>query len=118
MNKKHQELYDKVLKAANHINNINIRGHNSEFDFSWSKVTDKDILQNIIYDDFINNVLCRNESNQLEASKIFKILKQILPKEDIADIQNEWSHYKLNELSTEEFGNILKKIKEKNVFKY
>ena len=44
-------------------------------------------------DEFISNDVCRKESNQHKASKLFEELKPTLSKEDINEISVEWSHF-------------------------
>lgn len=73
------------------------------------------LIEKIIFE-FKNNVLCRNESNQHKANLLWnKILKHYdvnnldnkSNKIHLIDLAIEWDHYMLNELGTNEFGNIL-----------
>jgi len=69
----------------------------------------------ILLNEFINNVLCRRETNQEKASKIFKKLKKILTEKEIFDINDDWIHYTGggSYITTEQFGQTIKDIRKK-----
>jgi hypothetical protein len=63
---------------------------------------------------FRNEVLCRRDSNQLKASKLWVDLKSLLTKEEVYEINDDWVHY-IDDVcrTTDQFGLTLKKITEK-----
>jgi len=63
-----------------------------------------------LLNNFKNQVLCRRESNQNKASKIWEELKNILTQEEIYDINDDWIHYMINQITTDQFGQTLQKI--------
>lgn len=56
------------------------------------------------YNEFRNNVMCRNLSNQIEADKLWKNIKHIVPENDRKLFEIEWGHYMINEFNTDTFA--------------
>ena len=68
-------------------------------------------LDNYIVHKFINEVMCRRASNQVKAVHIWDELKYRYSSETRTGFEIEWNHYKLGELTAEQFAqyiNILK----------
>jgi len=64
---------------------------------------------------FQHNVLCRRESNQEEARRIWTKLKLYLTDKEIYDINDDWIHFMLNQVTIDQFGQTIKSIlKEQN----
>lgn len=66
------------------------------------------------FDLFINNVICRRESNQQQAHKIFKTKIESLFGRNHpfnSDLITEMIHYNNNKLTTVQFGKYLKQKK-------
>jgi hypothetical protein len=76
------------------------------------KKLDKSDIKNQLID-FKNEVLCRRNSNQEKAKKLFNNFKNFLNPEQNKEIVIEWSHYDLNHINTETFGIIIDNIIEK-----
>lgn len=66
-----------------------------------------------LIESFIHEALCRYESNQHKASIIYNHFKDNLSSEDKHELSINWSHYMINQMSTEKFGQYLKSLKEK-----
>ena len=60
--------------------------------------------------EFKNNVMCRRVTNQHKADKIWEVFKHIYTSEKARDFEIEWRHYLLGEYTSNEFGEILKKL--------
>ena len=59
---------------------------------------------------FRNQVCCRNNNNQFLARKIWNKIKSNFDEKIRRDFEIEWSHYMLNEMSTSQFGEEIKKL--------
>lgn len=59
---------------------------------------------------FRHEVICRHESNQYQAKRIWLYLKPLLMDEDQEEISIDWAHYINGSLSIEKFGEVLKKL--------
>jgi len=66
-----------------------------------------------LLEEFRNEVLCRNDANQAKAGKIWRNLHPLLRENESREISVEWGHYLMCEHTTDEFGEMLKKIESK-----
>ena len=60
---------------------------------------------------FLNNVICRNDSNQHKARKIWKEIKHTFTDKQILYFEIEWNHYLLNEFDSTVFSKYIQKLK-------
>jgi hypothetical protein len=65
-----------------------------------------------LFEMFTNLVLCRIESRQHKAKCLWKKLAPLLSSSDRHTITVEWSHYIMGDIDTNQFGGILKAIRE------
>lgn len=65
-------------------------------------------------DDFINNVFCRRESNQIKAKRLWNKIKEnsTLNTKTITDFEIEWSHYLLGEYNPNDFAFFIQSLKD------
>lgn len=64
---------------------------------------------------FINEVVCKRDSNQHKATKYYDILKPYISHIESIDIIDAWSEYRNGDISINVFGNVLKEIKLKYI---
>lgn len=60
--------------------------------------------------EYRNNIMSRHESNQHAASKIWESLKWRLDEKEMAEVEDYFNHYILNQTSRESFGEYLKSV--------
>lgn len=65
----------------------------------------------IVFIEFVNNVHCRYESNQHLAEKCWDEIKEFLPDKLKLEFRLDWIHYKLNQLTMEQFGKSITELK-------
>ena len=56
------------------------------------------------FNDFVNNVYCRRESNQYKVQKLWMEIKQIIPIDISGLFETEWNHYCMGEFESDKFG--------------
>jgi hypothetical protein len=61
---------------------------------------------NSIFEEFRNNVFCRNDSNQYKAKKLWLQISSIMNDNDKTLFQTEWNHFMMGdmELNVTEFS--------------
>ncbi len=108
MNKQQEQIMEGLTLAAEYIQNHNIRGNHKPYKF----INHMTVLE--LLEEFRHNALCRNESNQNAAKSILNnFLMKYLNQEDYKELNIELFHYNNNEMTTEEFGLIIKNITSK-----
>lgn len=60
--------------------------------------------QYIKFEEFRNNIFCRNESNQYKAKKLWNQIKVILDDSDKAAFNIEWNHYMMGDMELDVSG--------------
>lgn len=65
--------------------------------------------QSLLIVAFMNEASCRRDSNQHKAQQIWQEIKQVLTVEDARALEIEWAHYLLNEMTTSQFGQEIRK---------
>lgn len=63
-----------------------------------------------LIDQFRNEVLCRNEGNQEKAARLWKSINPHITPDESREISTEWNHYLLNQIDTNTFGEMLKRL--------
>ena len=61
-------------------------------------------INQIKFNDFINNVYCRRESNQHKARKLWDEIEHCFPDKIKTIFKTEWNHYYMNEFNSDKFG--------------
>ncbi len=68
-------------------------------------------------DQFINNVMCRRESNQHKASKLWQeAVKHTVPDDLKQEFLIDWEHYRLGEFGPEVFRKCILKCIIRKIF--
>lgn len=57
-------------------------------------------------EEFINNVMCKRESNQHKAHLLWVDIRNGLSEEIVSKFEIEWSHYMLGEFESSEFARL------------
>lgn len=57
-----------------------------------------------LYEEFRNNVFCRNENNQHKAKKLWNQIKTIIDDSDKALFNTEWNHYMMGDMELDVNG--------------
>ena len=61
-------------------------------------------MRNNQFEEFRNNVFCRNESNQHKAKKLWKEISSIIGASDKVLFQTEWNHYMMGDMELDVDG--------------
>jgi mRNA degradation ribonuclease J1/J2 len=63
------------------------------------------------FNEFVNNVYCRRESNQHKALKLWKEIKEQIPNDISRLFETEWNHYCMGEFEPDKFGMDIETLK-------
>lgn len=69
-----------------------------------------DVMQSK-FNEFVNNVYCRRESNQHKAQKLWKEIKELIPNDVRVLFEIEWNHYCMGEFEPDKFGMDIETLK-------
>lgn len=63
------------------------------------------------FNDFVNNVYCRRNSNQHKAQKLWNEIKVLIPYDVRSLFETEWNHYCMGEFEPDKFGMDIEMLK-------
>ncbi len=63
------------------------------------------------FNDFVNNVYCRRESNQHKAQKLWNEIKVLIPNDVRSLFETEWNHYCMGEFKPDRLGMYIETLK-------
>ena len=66
----------------------------------------------LLFNDFINNVFCRRDSNQHKAKLIWDQIKHHVPEKQRSGFETEWNHYTMGEFTPQQFTCDIESIKQ------
>ena len=55
------------------------------------------------FNDFVNNVYCRRDSNQHKAKKLWNEIEMLIPDDVRSLFETEWNHYCMGEFEPDKF---------------
>lgn len=71
----------------------------------------KHIVMQSKFNEFVNNVYCRRESNQHKAQKLWGEIKELIPNDVSRLFETEWNHYCMGEFEPDKFGMDIETLK-------